>query len=154
MHHVEIPYIWIALHICRQWEMKKGWGYRVTRRGMRDRRKPCNHLILCQLNTRKSHLGKGSAIEKTPPPDWPTGKPVVCFLHWLIWEDLAHCGQGSSRAWLVVLGSTRKQAEEVTSPLPLHHSCLKVLVLSSLDDGLQAARENKSFLPQVDRNPT
>jgi hypothetical protein len=29
-------------------------------------------------------------------------------------------------------------------------SCLKVLVWSSLDDGLQAIRENESFLPQVD----
>lgn len=90
---------------------------------------------------------KGVPIEKTPPPDWPTGKPAVHFL-----IDL---GRLSSLWTSVISGlagspATRKQAEQVICPQPLHSSCLKAFVLTSLDDELRDVRETKSRPPQLD----
>ena len=40
----------------------------------------CGWLALCQPTQAGVIWEDGTSIEKPPPPDWPVGKPVGCFI--------------------------------------------------------------------------
>lgn len=46
------------------------------------------------VNFTKARATLKEGIERTPLPDWPVGKSMVCFLNWwLMWASPVHCGQ-------------------------------------------------------------
>lgn len=118
-------------------------------------------LPLCQLDTSKSHLGRGTSIEKMLPQDWSVGKPVRYFLHlWWMWECPDHCGW--CQPWGEWFWTCRtKQAgkdmgsKPVRSTPPLASAPASRLLPwippapTSLNDRLQAIGWDKPFCSQV-----
>lgn len=84
--------------------------------------------------------GKGTANEKITPPDWPVGKPVVCFPDWwlMLWAQL---NRWSRKLWKSYGVQASKQRPSMASAsVPGFRFLPWIPSLTFLDDDLQALR--------------